>query len=212
MAFRPIPRDKARRFRDDETGEVISRRQFDKRFGRLANETLSQDALAKKTRLENPELAASRPARGRKKSDEEKELTKIKAKQREKNRRFFARQLKGNSKDFKTKKGAVKKTATVSLFETDSIDDKGRIIDPEFILALLYSAKKSGFRLFSMLAEIDLENVGFRRKLSGFITNPYPFKEKDKANVIESLQNMLLELLNEYDAFELVDLSLKFFS
>jgi hypothetical protein len=212
VAFALIPGDKRRRYRDSDTGEVIARRQYDKRFCRLAGEELSQDAIAKKNKRENPELAATRPARGRKKSDEEKALTKIKAKQREKNRRVFARQIEENTKEFKSKKGAQKKTAIVSLFDTDSVDDKGRIIDPEFILALLFSAKKKGFRIFSMLAEIDLENVGFRRKISGFITNPYPFKVKDKANVIESLQNMLLELLNEYDRFELVDLSLRFFS
>jgi hypothetical protein len=67
VAFARIPGDKRRRYRDSDTGEVIARRQYDKRFGRLADQELSQDAVAKQNERENPELAASRPARGRKK-------------------------------------------------------------------------------------------------------------------------------------------------
>ena len=54
-----------RRFQSEATGEVISRRQFDKLSGRIQG---SYEAKAKANKVLNPQLSAARPARGRKSS------------------------------------------------------------------------------------------------------------------------------------------------
>lgn len=70
MAWVRIPGDKKRRYRNTETGEEISRRQYDERIGRLAKQGLkSNEAQAAKNRKENPKEQLARPARGRRKLD-----------------------------------------------------------------------------------------------------------------------------------------------
>lgn len=55
-----------RQFVNTETGERLSRRQYDKQFGALAKAgQRSYESKAKANRLANPELAKARPARGR---------------------------------------------------------------------------------------------------------------------------------------------------
>jgi hypothetical protein len=58
----------ARRYRNPgyELGPSISRRQFDRLYGRQAGKYRSNEAQAKANLAANPELAKSRPARGRK--------------------------------------------------------------------------------------------------------------------------------------------------
>ena len=55
---------KDRRALNVATGEIISRRQFDKLSGRLGSFS-SYEAKAKANKIANPTLASSRPARGR---------------------------------------------------------------------------------------------------------------------------------------------------
>jgi hypothetical protein len=67
MGFEPLG-GSSRSFRNITTGEIISRRQYDKLYGALKRGGLSSyEAKAKKKFAENPELALSRPAPGRKK-------------------------------------------------------------------------------------------------------------------------------------------------
>ncbi len=63
MAYQLIPGDKARRAIDPATGQIISRRQYDKLYKTFG---LSYEEKAKSNRARNLELALSRPARGRK--------------------------------------------------------------------------------------------------------------------------------------------------
>lgn len=63
----------ARRYINTRTGETLSRRKYDERFGRLAGTGLTNESLAKKNKEENPLASAMRPRRGRKKLDELKE-------------------------------------------------------------------------------------------------------------------------------------------
>jgi len=56
----------SRRYRNTLTGEIISRRQYDKRFGNLARQGYaSYEAKAKAAKSSTPVQAARRPARGR---------------------------------------------------------------------------------------------------------------------------------------------------
>jgi hypothetical protein len=57
---------KERRYQNTKTGEVISRRQFDQRFGRLAGTGLTLEKQARSNLLRDPSLSMARPARGRK--------------------------------------------------------------------------------------------------------------------------------------------------
>lgn len=66
----------ARRYVNPRTGETLSRRKYDERFGRLAGTGLTNESLAKKNKEENPLASAMRPRRGRKKLDELKEYQK----------------------------------------------------------------------------------------------------------------------------------------
>lgn len=47
MAFKPLPGDSKRRAYDPDSGEIISRRQYDQRYGRLAGTGLTYDSAAK---------------------------------------------------------------------------------------------------------------------------------------------------------------------
>lgn len=70
MAWVRIPGDSKRRYRNTETGETISRRQYDEKYGRLAKQGLkSNEAQAAKNRKENAKEQLARPARGRRKLD-----------------------------------------------------------------------------------------------------------------------------------------------
>jgi hypothetical protein len=65
MAWVRIP-GAARQYQNTETGEILSRRQYDQRFGRLAKAGIkSNEAQALKNREENLEAQLARPARGR---------------------------------------------------------------------------------------------------------------------------------------------------
>ena len=56
----------ARNYQNTETGEVLSRRQYDQRFGRLAKAGIkSNEEQASKNREQNLEAQLARPARGR---------------------------------------------------------------------------------------------------------------------------------------------------
>lgn len=68
---------KDRRALNISTGEIISRRQYDKLSGRLGPYS-SYEAKAKANKLANPDLASSRPARGRKSNLKSTYLTKAK--------------------------------------------------------------------------------------------------------------------------------------
>lgn len=57
---------KTRRYQNVATGETISRRQYDQRFGRLAESGLTLEKFARKNLMRDPALAMARPARGRK--------------------------------------------------------------------------------------------------------------------------------------------------
>jgi hypothetical protein len=61
-----IPNDKARRYWNvKDHSQIISRRQYDERFGRLAGTGLTNESLAAKNKTENPLLSALRPRRGK---------------------------------------------------------------------------------------------------------------------------------------------------
>lgn len=55
-----------RKYRNNETGEIISRYKYDKLYGSTVDYKGNTHAKAKANRLSNPELALARPAKGRK--------------------------------------------------------------------------------------------------------------------------------------------------
>lgn len=57
----------SRQYRNEKTGEVISRRQYDKRFGSLKKRGVT--SYEKGAKLSAPEVVASRPAKGRGKAN-----------------------------------------------------------------------------------------------------------------------------------------------
>lgn len=74
--WKRLPGQNTRQYINEKSGEILSRRQYDKRFGRLAGTGLTNESLAKKNKEENPLASALRPARGRKKLDELKQYQK----------------------------------------------------------------------------------------------------------------------------------------
>jgi hypothetical protein len=111
VAFVRIP-GKQRRYRDTDTGTIISRREYDQRHGRLAGTGLTLEKAAKKTREQNPILAEIRPARGRKKPEFLKQI----AEEARKNRQKLQSKIRRNKK---TNEYSKNKSVKISSFKID---------------------------------------------------------------------------------------------
>ncbi|RWZ82314.1 MAG: hypothetical protein EO766_18080, partial [Hydrotalea sp. AMD] len=68
--------DTTRNYVNTKTGEIISRRQYDEKIGRLSKEGLTNETQAKKNKAENPIAFSAKPRRGKKKGAELKQYEK----------------------------------------------------------------------------------------------------------------------------------------
>lgn len=186
MAFVRLP-GKGRYYRDTDTGVIITRRQYDQRYGRLAGTGLNYDSAAKKAKQDNPIAAELRPARGRKKPEFLKQINE----ETRKNRQKLQAKIRRNKKSQKYSKNDNVKLSTIkidgsleSILEAVTIartmkppplvfrfglslsNEQGEKIDP----ATSYISLDQTIEVISSKYDAMISTYGFASLQSGFIS------------------------------------------